>query len=474
MGCQVVVKACLAVFFLWSLSSQALEPNASEGTTPSGSPVASVYISQDFLNEQLATHSKSKMIKDLKIELDPNHSQFFLRGMIQVPVEEMRAINLDPKLGAFRFQLSVRPSASGQGHLVLDFPLSETFFYPATSRDPKSDRVIVPVQMLSLALASARGYLAALSGDFSGFDRRTQKLKALLQAVRRSIREEKNADALEELKTQQESLKLQLAAVPIERKQLQTVSKEVEHILSFTGEKELNLNDELGAKKNALILKIRISQLAPFLKGVDLGGVRVVHDKKDGHGENFMAIDINSQLALPPPPPLTKTPEPRPGLKSPPALILRLKQSLFESSALVDMEQKKIGSRLKNLSMTLKDDGLHVAGEWKALIFTIPFDTIVDFVSTGLDVFEVRVRRLDVEGIDLEFLSNFVLEALKARLDHALKGICTFKDIGEEKDHSRALQVTVEPKTLVPAFPDLHLVDVDVREQEFLLKVGRP
>lgn len=470
----MLLKTCFAMGLLWGPSSLAGSPVPSESTEPPETRVASVYISQDFLNEQLTAHHQSKLIKELNIELDPTHSQFFLRGVIQVPVEEMRAINLDPKLGAFRFQLSVQPSASTQGHLVLDFPLSETYFYPASSKDPKSDRVIVPVQMLSLALASARGYLAALSGDFSGFDRRTQKLKALLQAVRRSIREEKNADALEELKTQKESLKLQLAAVPIERKQLQTVSKEVEHILSFTGEKELNLNDELGARKNALILKIRISQLAPFLKGVDLGGVRIVHDKKDGHGENYMAIDINSQLALPPPPPLTKTAEARPGFKTPPALILRLKQSLFESSALVEMEQKKIGSKLKNLTMSLKDDGLHVAGEWKAWIFTIPFDTIVDFVSTGLDVFEVRVRRLDVEGIDLEFLSNFVLEALKARLDHALKGICTFKDIGEEKDHSRALQVTVEPKTLVPAFPDLHLVDVDVREQEFLLKVGRP
>jgi hypothetical protein len=45
--------------------------------------------------------------------------------------------------------------------------------------------------------------------------------------------------------------------------------------------------------------------------------------------------------------------------------------------------------------------------------------------------------------------------------------------VGEEKDHSRALQVSVDPKALVPAFPDLHLVDVDIREGEFLLKIGR-
>ena len=88
---------------------------------------------------------------------------------------------------------------------------------------------------------------------------------------------------------------------------------------------------------------------------------------------------------------------------------------------------------------------------------------MVDFVTTGVDVFEVRVRELEVAGIDLQFLTKFVLESMKTRLDSALKGICTFKYVGEEGDHSRALEVTVEPKALVPAFPDLHLVDVDVR-----------
>jgi hypothetical protein len=54
-----------------------------------------------------------------------------------------------------------------------------------------------------------------------------------------------------------------------------------------------------------------------------------------------------------------------------------------------------------------------------------------------------------------------------------MKGICKFKYIGEESDESRALQVSVDPKALVPAFPELHLVDVDVRDHEFLLKIGK-
>lgn len=439
------------------------------------SRVASFYVSQDFINEQLAHHSKSDLIKEMKVALDPEHGQIFLRGLIQVPVEELRAINLDPKLGAFRFQVTIKPESTKQGYLILDFPLSETFFYPASSTDPEHERVIVPVQLISLALASARGYLAALSGDFSGFDRRTAKLEALMKSLDRSIVLEKNKDALDELKTQRESMRLQLEAVPIERKQLQALSKEFESVMGFTGEKELNLNDELGARKNALILKIKLSQIAPYLDGVEFGGTRVLLDKKDGGGQNYLAVDVNSVLKSDPPPRSVASPAVRPGMAVAPALIMRLNQSLFESKAVIDAEKQDMGSNLRNLNVALKDDGLHVSGSWHTFFFfSIPFDTVVDFVSTGPDVFEVRVRAMDVAGIDLEFLSKFVLESMKKRLNLALKGICKFNYVGEEKDHSRALQVTVEPKQLVPAFPDLHLVAVDVREQEFLLKVGHP
>jgi hypothetical protein len=132
-----------------------------------------------------------------------------------------------------------------------------------------------------------------------------------------------------------------------------------------------------------------------------------------------------------------------------------------------------MGSNLRNMAFNLKDDGLHVSGEWHKFFFSVGFDTLVDFVTTGADIFEVRVRKLDVAGIDLGFLRKFVLESMKKRLNHTMKGICKFKYIGEESDSSRALQVTVDPKSLVPAFPDLHLVDVEVRDREFLLKIGK-
>ena len=386
----------------------------------------------------------------------------------------MRTINLDPKLGIFRFQLTIKPEITKEGYLILDFPLTETFFYPASSKNPKRDRVIVPVQMLSMALASTRGYLAALSGDFSGFDRQTTKLNALMNDLDHSISREKNPDALEDLKNQREALRLKLDAIPIERKQLQSLSKEFEHLLGFTGENELNINNEISALENALILKIKLSHLAPFLKDVQLGGVRIRHDKKDGAGENYFSIDIDSLLAKPTPTSSVAPPTTRVGMKIAPSAIIRLNQSLLESTEVIEAE-KQLGSKIRNLTAEFKDDGIHVSGDYKVFLFiTVHFETIVDFVYTGTDVFEVRLRKLDVAGVDFDFMSKTVLTSLEKRLDKAFKGICTFKYLGKESDSSRALQVNVDPKALFPAFPDLHLVDIDIREREFLMKIGKP
>jgi hypothetical protein len=121
----------------------------------------------------------------------------------------------------------------------------------------------------------------------------------------------------------------------------------------------------------------------------------------------------------------------------------------------------------------MRDDGLHVSGRYHKFFFSVPFDTVVDFITTGTDVFEVRVRELEVAGLNLSFLTQFVLEAVQSRLETALKGLCTFSYVGQEGDHSRAMRVNVNAAALVPAFPDLHLVNVDVREREFLMKVGR-
>lgn len=435
--------------------------------------VATVLLSQDFVNEQFTAHTKnSELLKEMKLELNKDRGVIYLRGKLQVPVEELRAINLDPKMGLFRFQVSIKPQTTKQGYLILEFPLSETYFYPVDSDDPVHDRVIIPVQLLSLALASARGYLAALSGDFSGFERRVKKLNLKMRVLRGEIAKEKDPDALDELKTEKEALRLQIEALPIERRQLQDLAKQYGHLLKFTGEKELNLNDELGARKNALVIKIKIAQLVPYLTGVDLGGVRLVHDKKDGeNGQNYLAIDVNSDLGILAPPLTVYERHNRQGLKVAPAMVVRLNQSLFESQSIMSAEQKA-GDNVQNLSLQLKDDGLHVSGKYHRWFVSVPFDTVVDFVSTAPDLFEIRIRQLQVAGMNLEFMTKTVLDFIKHRFETALRGLASFKYVGREDGRTRAIQVSIQPKNLVPAFPDLHLVGVDVRDQEFLLKVG--
>jgi hypothetical protein len=461
------------LLFLFPIHSFAAKPAPTPAPTPyviPGNRVMSVYIAQSFINDQIHLHSTADMVQDLKLELDPEHGHMFLHGIINVPTEELRAINLEPKLGRFRFQVAIKMSTSSHGHLIIEFPLNETYFYPADSKDPH-DRVVIPTQMLSLALASARGYLAALSGDFKGFNRRSEKIQALVKSLDRSISTEKNADAKEELKTQRDGLKVQLEAIPIERKQLEAVSKEVASVLGFTGEKELE--SDFAARKNALILKIRLEQLTPFLTGVDLGGIRIIHDKKDGSGENYLAIDVVSQLIDgATSSDRTIKPSNRPGAKIAPSIMLRLNQSLLESQAVVSQEKQKMSSKLKDFDIQLRDDGMHVSGSYHALLFNVPFDTLVDFASTGPDVFEAHVRDIQVAGMDMKFLRKFVLESIQKRLETSLKGMCSFKTIGDEKDDSLALEVTVDTKALAPSFPNLHLVAVDVREKEFIMKLG--
>ena len=436
--------------------------------------VTTVQISEDFLNQQIAAHNKSKLLQDVKVILDPKNDQLFLRGLLKIPVEEMRAINLDPKLGSFRFQMAVRPDSTPEGFLILEFPLNETFFYPSTSEHPENDRIYVPVQLLSVAMASVRGYLAALSGDFSGFDKRADRIRAQIKGLEKLVKIEKNAEAKDEFANEIQALKIQLQAVPVERKQLQSIAKSLEHMMAFTGEKELNLNEEIGAKDNALVFKIKLSQLTPFLEGVELGDIKILKDSKDGQGENYFSFEVNADLEKPLPKNLVEEPLERTGTKAKPALILKIHQTLFESEAVLKAERAKIPSKLKDLDLQFKDDGLHISGKWSTFFWNVPFDTTVDFVTEKVDIFDVKVRDVEVAGMDMEFLAKYALEMVKQRLDMMFKGRCTFEYVGVDKDKARTLRVTVDPSKLVPAFPDLHLLDVDIRERVFLMKIGNP
>lgn len=117
--------------------------------------IANIYISETFLNEQIKIFTaKSQLFKDLYLNLDAKSDRLYLSGIFQVPLEELQTVSMDRSLGKFKFQLAIRPRAEKNGNLRLEFPLEETYFHLASSKNPKRDRVVVPVQLLSLALAS--------------------------------------------------------------------------------------------------------------------------------------------------------------------------------------------------------------------------------------------------------------------------------------------------------------------------------
>jgi hypothetical protein len=470
----------LIVSMLTTISGRAEEPSSHAeppvvSTSPSSGRIASFFISEDMINQLLKENLKARILQDVVITLDPQNNQIVARGLLKIPTEDLKAINIEKGLGDFRFQLAIRLKTTRHGHLIFIFPLDQTFFYPADSKDPQKDRVVVPVQLLSLALASARGYLAIMSGDFSGFDRKTQDLKHQLADIDKQLTASKDPDEREGLVNDRKSVEIQLEAIPLERKQGEKLAKQMAHILGFVGEKEINLNQELSVHRNALIVRIQMGQLAPYLEGIELGGVRLLKDERDGSGENFLAVDLNAQLdgiypvGTAPHTPAYKT------IQRPPDVVIRLNQALFESQALVEAEREDLNQHIRHFSLDLKEDGIHVNGDWHELLLPpIPFHAIIDLVWTGPDIFEIRVREIEIMHVDLKVLTKIVLEATKNRLDKTLKGACTFEYLGEEKDRSRAIRVSVHMATLLPAFPKLALTGIVIKDKELLLKTGKP
>lgn len=434
--------------------------------------VASIYVSEQFINEQLAGHlAQSDLIKNLQMKLDPKTSQMVIHGDFQLPLDDIRAIGIDKNLGLFKFQLSIIPRVSPHKHLVLEFPLSETYFYQANSRNPQKDRVVIPVQLLSVGLAATRGYLAALSGDFSSFDRKTAKLRALLKGVNRNLKTETNADAIAVLKSEKKSLELQIASTELERENFARTSKALNSIFAFTGEKEFNLNNEIMAHGNTVLLKLKLSKLVPYLKDIELGKIRIGSSNPNRNGERYLIFDVNTLTTTAPVVEQRRHKKPTYD-HAPPSLMIRLNQSLFTSKMISEKEKESLGDTVKDFKISFQDNGIHISGTVKKFFFDIPFNGIVDFVSTGPDIFEVRLRGLEVLKMDLKFLTPLALAAVKDRLKVALNGVAKYKYLGK-KDESRALRVRIDPKKLVPAFPHFHLLEVDVRDRNFMLKIGR-
>lgn len=434
--------------------------------------VASIFVSEAFINEQLANHlAKSDLVRNLKIKLDPVSMKMFLQGDFILPLDDIRAIGIEKELAKFKFQLSILPKVSPGKHLILEFPISETYFYQANSKNPKRDRIVIPVQLLSLGLASTRGYLAALSGDFSSFDRKIAKYKALLKVANHSIKTETNPDALATLKSGKKSLELQISSTELERETFGRTAKSLNSIFAFSSEKDFNLNNQIMARGNVVMLKLKLSKLVPYLKDIELSDLKVGNNNPDNTGENFLILDLNTQV-LEKPPVVKKVARKAILYKVPPSLMIRLNQDLFTSKMMLEKEKEKMSKDIKDFKIRFKAGGIHISGKMRKFFWDIPFEGLVDFISTEPDVFEVRLRKLEVLKLDLKFLTPLVLTAVKSRLKKGMKGIATYEYLGNQ-DHSRVLKVKINPKKLIPAFPDFHLVGVDVRDRSFMLKIGR-
>jgi hypothetical protein len=434
------------------------------------SKIGSIYISERFLNEQLKAHlSQSDLVRNLKVKLDPKTNKMFLHGDFRLPLDDIRAIGIDRELANFKFQLSILPRIDEDKHLALEFPIHETYFYQANSKDPRRDRVVIPVQLLSLGLAATRGYLAALSGDFSSFDRKAAKNRALLKGVKKLLLTEKNTDAIEVLMNDKKSYELKLASIELERVRFARTSKGLNSIFALGGEEnEVNLNSKIKAYGNVVILKVQLSKLVPYLKDIELGGLRASNNDSP---ENYLIFDIVTLVKEKPK--LVKRPAYKLSKHTvPPSFMIRLGQNLFKSKLMLEKEKEKMSKDLKDFEIQFKEDGVHVTGKIRKFFFDIPFDGLVDFISTGPDEFEVRLRNLKVLRINFKFLTPIALKAVERRLKKALAGICTYKYLGKQ-DESQILQVKIDPKKLIPAFPGFHLVDVDVRDRNFMLKIGR-
>ncbi len=439
--------------------------------------IASIYISETFLNQQLAEHfADSELIKKIAFEFDRDQQIIFLKGRLQLPIDDLKAKGLDPNLMQFNFKLSIQPKLVDKEYLVLEFPLSQTYFYPANSQNPERDRVIIPVQLLSLGVASIRGYLSALSGDFTSFERKDKKLNALLVGVERNLAIEKNQDALKYLRREKKSLELQIAANLLEKEKFTETSMALSRILGSDDSQEqgprINLNEEIKARDNAIMLRMNVKNIVPYLKDIELGKIRIGQNTKDDHKESYLIFYLKTNM-LNPPEVTMKVPHTSISkFTTPPAIAIRLNQILLTSDIFSKKDEQQLSeNNIRDFHITFQDDGVHLKGKVRKFIFTIPFDALVDFVSTEPDEFLVKIRNIEVFMFDLKFLSPIALRILRNRLNKVFEGLCQFQYIGK-KDNASALKVRVDSAKLIPAFPGMHLVDVRVRDGNFMFRMG--
>src|SRR5438045_464227 len=114
---------------LLALAASALAGAAAAPTPAPANRVASIFLSQDLLNRLVQKHLKSSLLREVTLELQPDTGWIAARGLLKIPTEEIKAVNLEKGLGEFRFQVTIQLKTTREGYLILVFPLEKTFFY---------------------------------------------------------------------------------------------------------------------------------------------------------------------------------------------------------------------------------------------------------------------------------------------------------------------------------------------------------
>jgi hypothetical protein len=453
-----------------------------------GDRVASVYLSEDFINGQIRDHLKNRIVEELAVHFLPDSHEIQISGLLRIPDEDMRSMNLDPGQGDFRFESVVKPGVLNES-LSLEFLPHRNFFYPAKARNKEAAKIEVPVHMLSLALASTRGYLEALSGNFSSFDRRKKTLALQLAKLEKESGREKDPLAREQRKADREALELKIRSVDNDRRQLELLKEEMKFILDSAQEQNVKISDEIAAKDNTVYLRLSLAQLVPYLKNISLEGIRVLHDKKDGCGQNYLAIDIRSRLAGNVPAPFEIHPSNRPGMAVAPSVSLRLNQSVLESRDVKEAESAVEKAGVSGLKVELKNDGIHFSGKKSFLLMHPEFAAVLNFRYHDVDEFDIELARPEINmgfgpvqifnlvsfgGLNRMVenkASDLAAAYIQGILQDRFGSACRIARV--EEDNAAALRVHLDGEKLFPAGVDMHLVGLSISERELTLKMGK-
>ena len=257
-----------------------------------GNLLMEVSFSERFLNERVKSYiSPQSPLEQLYLAFNPTANRIVLRGTISLPRDLLAENGLEAELGRISFQSALRVRVSKKGYFAFIFPRDATSLWPASISRPGSDqRVRLPVEFLDIALAQVRCYLAALSGDFSSFERRDAHIAGELREERAKLGAAEGLER-EKLEISVEELELKRRSNHLKLKRLKILAREQDSLVSFLSEREIDLNSSLKGSNNAIMIALEFQDMFPFLYEVGVGGVDFI---KSGN-KRYMKLEIISK-----------------------------------------------------------------------------------------------------------------------------------------------------------------------------------